>query len=52
METQKLVSLQKPKKMEKTEKDPVFYKDIRFWLALIISLLLLYMTATSYPAVW
>lgn len=37
--------------MENTEKDTVFYKDLRFWLALITAFLLFYLTIVSYP-VW
>jgi hypothetical protein len=49
MEMPKSVSLKNEQMMENTEKETAFYKDIRFWLALVMALLLVYMIVKNYP---
>jgi hypothetical protein len=52
MKTPKLVSLINQEAMQEVEKDTVFFKDIRFWLIVIISILLLYLLTSGYPSLW
>jgi hypothetical protein len=52
MNTEKTIPTRKSKAMDKAESEPVFYKDLRFWLALILAIALLYNTASNYPVLW
>ena len=52
MEAKKLVSYKNQSALEKTKNDTEFYRDIRFWMVVVLTLLLFFLVANSYPVIW
>lgn len=52
MEVKKLISFKNQGTLEKTKNDTAFYRDIRFWMVVILTILLFFLVADSYPVIW
>ncbi|MCB0662754.1 MAG: hypothetical protein KDC24_08440 [Saprospiraceae bacterium] len=52
MDTEKTMRFKKPEAIEKTTTETHIHKDVRLWLAVILAVTLLYITAATYPVLW
>jgi hypothetical protein len=52
MDSEKMFRFREPEAMEKSKHEVGVHKDIRVWLAAILAIALLYLTAANYPVIW
>ncbi len=52
MEAKKSIPFKHQRALEKAKEELVFYRDIRFWMVVILTTLLFFLVANSYPIIW
>lgn len=52
MNSEKTFRFREPEVAEKSTTDVKVHKDVRVWVAAILAITLLYITAANYPVIW